>query len=38
MTNYKMLGDFWRFYGRLPKDNNELAKFILFGGIKNDIY
>ena len=27
---YYLLGEFLRFYARLPKDKNELARFILF--------
>lgn len=30
MNNYELLGAFLALYGRLPKDENEFAKFILF--------
>lgn len=30
MENYKLLGEFLKFNGRLPESNKELAEFILF--------
>ncbi len=31
MKNYKLQGEFLKHNGRLPKDKNELARFVLFG-------
>lgn len=36
MVNYKAMGGFLLKNGRLPKDKKELAKFILFGGVRNE--
>lgn len=35
MENFKLIGEFLKFYGRLPENSKELAEFVLFG-IKNN--
>ena len=32
---YEYINKYWNKFGKLPDNKKELAKFILFGGVKN---